>query len=66
MNNPRIYKLKTILKNFKNEIIQDVPDELGECEICRKTECSNDKWITCENRIAHMKCLEEMEKSQNI
>lgn len=64
MNNSKLDKLKHTLKNLKNEIIQDVPNELAECLVCGKITCTNDKWIKCENRIAHMKCLEESEKNQ--
>ena len=62
MNKFKLDTLKNVLKNLKTEIIQDVPNQLSECEICRKTECSDDKWIKCEKRIAHMKCLEEIAK----
>jgi hypothetical protein len=64
MNNTKIDKLKRILKNCKNGIIQDVPNELAECLVCRKNECHNDEWIKCENRIAHMKCLEKLAKNK--
>lgn len=62
MRSPNLNKLKGVFEKFKNEIIQEVPNELSECEICRKTECSEDKFISCKNRIVHMKCLEEIEK----
>lgn len=64
MNNSKLDKLKRTLKSLKNEIIQDVPNELAECLVCRKNECPDDEWIKCENRIAHMKCLEELEKNE--
>ena len=51
-------RLKRLLQTISQPIIQDVPPELDACEICRKTQCSQDEWIVCENRIAHMKCLE--------
>jgi len=51
-------RLKRLLQDISQRIIQDVPPELDACEICRKTECSQDEWIMCENRIAHAKCLE--------
>jgi hypothetical protein len=51
--------LKRLLQGIISQhIIQDVPPELDACEICRKTECLQDEWIACENRIAHAKCLE--------
>jgi hypothetical protein len=50
--------LKRLLQAIGQRIIQDVPPELDACEICRKTECSQDEWIVCEQRIAHAKCLE--------
>ncbi len=52
-------RLKRLLQTIRQGIIQDVPPDLHACEICRKTECSQDEWIVCEKRIAHMKCLEE-------
>jgi hypothetical protein len=52
-------RLKRVLQTISQQFIQDVPPELSACEICRKTECSQDEWIVCENRIAHAKCLEE-------
>jgi len=52
-------RLKRLLQTISQPIIQDVPPELDACEFCRKTECSQDEWIVCENRIAHAKCLEE-------
>jgi hypothetical protein len=52
-------RLKRILQTISQQLIQEIPPELSACEICRKTECSQDEWIVCENRIAHAKCLEE-------
>ena len=54
-------QLKRLLQSIGQHIIQDVPPELHACEICRKTECLQDEWIACENRIAHMKCLEALQ-----
>jgi hypothetical protein len=45
---------KRLLKKIKNEIVQDVPSELEECLVCGKNKCPNEKWTSCENRIAHM------------
>lgn len=64
MSGPNINSLKRVFEKFKNEIIQEIPNELSECEICRKTECSEDKFISCKNRIVHMNCLEEMKKKE--
>ena len=52
--------LKDILRRVKINLIAETPAELSACEICRKTECTEDEWISCENRIAHAKCLEEL------
>ena len=54
-------QLKRLLQRISQHIIQDVPPELHACEICRKTECLQDEWIACENRIAHVKCLETIQ-----
>lgn len=59
-------RLRLLLQTISQRIIQDVPPELDACEICRKTECSQDEWIVCEDRIAHAKCLEEyQDKTQS-
>lgn len=50
--------LKAILLHLKDKLVQEVPPDIAACEVCRKTECSEDEWIRCENRIAHAKCLE--------
>lgn len=52
-------RLKWLLQTIGRRTIQEVPPELYACEICRQTDCSQDQWIVCENRIAHAKCLEE-------
>jgi hypothetical protein len=54
-------RLKQLLQRIGKRIVQDVPHELDACEICRKSECTHDEWIVCENRIAHAKCLEELQ-----
>lgn len=54
-------RLRQVLQSIGRRIIQDVPPKLDACEICRKTECSHDEWIVCENRIAHAKCLEALQ-----
>jgi hypothetical protein len=56
-------KLRGLLRRIGNGIVQDVPQELYACEICRKTQCDQDEWIVCENRIAHAKCLEALQAS---
>lgn len=60
MNQHKRNTLKNILRRLKNDWIQEIPLEIAACEICRKTECSEDEWIRCENRIAHARCLEEI------
>jgi len=52
-------KLKRLLQAISQHVIQEVPPEMYACEICRRTDCAQDEWIVCENRIAHAKCLEE-------
>ena len=54
-------RLKRSLKRIGEGIAQNTPAELEACEICRKTECIQDEWIVCENRIAHAKYLEEVQ-----
>jgi hypothetical protein len=50
--------LKQLFRRAGDGIVQDVPPELDVCESCRKPVCNQEEWIVCENRIAHVKCLE--------
>ena len=37
---------------IKREFIQDIPDDIALCEYdCRKQECTNEEWLTCERRV---------------
>lgn len=65
MEAPRYSRLKRVLQRIGESILQDVPSELAACEICRKTECTEDEWIVCDNRIAHAKCLEGIEEGKS-
>ena len=33
-------------------IVQDVPASLEECEACREVDCNQERWLTCERRLA--------------
>ena len=36
----------------KRQVVGDAPEELGICEFdCRKEQCLQDEWDTCERRI---------------
>jgi len=61
MEDPAKDRLKRLLTTIRQRIIQEVPPELDACEICRRTECLQDEWIVCENRIAHVRCRAEHE-----
>src|ERR1043165_1723058 len=40
---------------LKNQIVGDVPPEIGLCEFeCDKTQCSSDDWEHCERRLAYL------------
>lgn len=42
-----------------NHLIQDVPSELAACEFdCRETECSMERWISCERRMQTQRGIE--------
>jgi len=52
----RLGTIQTLHKKFwqwmKNQIAQDVPASDGLCEYdCRKQECTEEEWATCERRI---------------
>jgi len=57
-------RLTRVLERIGKGFVQDIPPELEACEICRKTECTQDEWIACGNRIAHAKCLEEIQSKK--
>ena len=61
MDEPARSRWKRLLKTIGQQAIREVPPELYACEICRRTECFQDEWIVCENRIAHARCLAERE-----
>jgi hypothetical protein len=43
---------KKLWQWLKGQIAQDVPDADGLCEYdCRKQQCSEEEWATCERRI---------------
>ena len=53
-------RLITVLKRLANwvlnQIIQDVTEDIGLCEYdCRKGQCSQGEWATCERRLNRAK-----------
>ena len=64
MDRQKRSKLRSLLQRIGESIVQDVPPGLYACEICRRTECAQDEWIKCENRIAHAKCLEAIQDKE--
>ena len=50
-------QLRNSLSSFgrwmKDQIVTDVPDDLGVCEFeCRKSECPSSKWDRCQRRVS--------------
>jgi len=38
---------------IKNQVVQDVPKDISVCEFdCRKEQCLQDEWETCERRLS--------------
>jgi hypothetical protein len=33
-------------------VVQDVPPSLEECECCREVDCTQERWLKCERRLA--------------
>lgn len=41
---------------IKGRLIQDVPEDIAACEFeCRRTECHQGDWETCEKRLRGMR-----------
>jgi hypothetical protein len=62
MNKEQKSRLQRLLQHFA----QEVPPELEACLICQKSECSQDEWIACDNRIVHAKCLKKIQEGRLI
>jgi hypothetical protein len=60
MDKEQTSRLQRLLQRF----VQDVPPELEACQICRKSECSQDEWIACGKRIAHARCLKKIQEER--
>lgn len=46
---------KTFWQRMKNQITQDVPTSVEQCEYnCRKPNCTEKEWATCERRTQRM------------
>jgi hypothetical protein len=39
-------------KRLADGVVQDVPPSLEECEKCRELECTQERWESCERRLA--------------
>jgi hypothetical protein len=37
---------------MKSAVVQDMPSSLEECEACREVDCTQERWRTCERRLA--------------
>ena len=37
---------------LREGVVQDVPPSLEECEACREVDCTQERWLTCERRLA--------------
>lgn len=64
MNDSRSSRLRRLFLRLTDGLIQEVPPEIAQCELCRKTECSEHQWIVCDNRIAYAKYLEAIGASE--
>jgi hypothetical protein len=41
-----------IWKRLRQAVVDDVPASLEECESCREVECTQERWLACERRLA--------------
>ena len=48
--------LRRLQRWIKTRLIQDVPKDIAACEFeCRRTECRQGEWETCERRLRAMR-----------
>jgi hypothetical protein len=51
----RLSYFRRLRRWIKRRLIQDVPEEIAACEFeCRRTECQQGEWETCERRLRGM------------
>jgi hypothetical protein len=56
----RLSYFRRLRRWIKGRWIQDVPEDIAACEFeCRRLECRQGDWETCENRLRSMRCHEE-------
>ncbi len=48
-------KLRSFWKRVADGVVQDVPPDLDACETCRELECTQERWESCEPRLAAAK-----------
>jgi hypothetical protein len=41
-----------IWTRLRSGVVQDVPPNLEECETCREVDCTQERWLQCEKRLA--------------
>ena len=52
LEKPRVTSFfQRMFQRLSRLIIEDVPPEIDACETCRETECTEERFETCENRI---------------
>ena len=39
-------------KRLAGEVVQDVPPSLEQCESCREVDCTQERWESCQHRLA--------------
>jgi hypothetical protein len=45
-------RLGKLWKRLGAGVVEDVPPSLEECEACRELECTQERWASCERRLA--------------
>jgi hypothetical protein len=48
-------KFRNLWKRVADGVVQDVPPNLDGCETCRELECTQERWESCELRLAAAK-----------
>ncbi len=61
--NGKLGFFKKFVRNLQQIVISDAPNEVIACHFCNATECTEENWQKCSNRLAQNEFLESYGKN---